>query len=373
MGKKLIIFCLVLWCVSTFAQYLKPGAIMQIGISYDKTLHFIYSTSIKYFDVGDSNKVAVDKPEDVNNVIRLKSQERNFSGTTNLSVVTSDGVFHSYMLRYEDKPKFSYIREGKTYVEPQKIDVCSENSTHLIYPSKIKYIDFGDNTISVERAGKVDNIIRVQAVDSNFPETNVSVITEDGTFYTLNVDYSKSPGSFSYVIADSSKLNNQKDIAIFNDVEINEVDQNAISNDILKSKRNIYNLAARKGSVNFSVWNVYVMNNTLLMHLQLHNKSSINYDIDFIKYYITDRKTMKKTASQEIVLEPIFQKGFSSIVENKTKMDWIVAFDKFTIPEDRQFVIEIQEKNGGRHFKFNVPAADILDAKIFQKGMINNN
>lgn len=346
---------------------------MPVGISYDKTLHFIYLTSIKYFDVGDSNKVAVDKPEDVSNVIRLKSQERNFNGSTNLSVVTSDGVFHSYMLHYEDSPKYSYIREGKKYVEPQKITVCGENSTHLIYPGRIKYIDFGDNTINVERAGNVDNIIRVQAMSPNFPETNVSVITDDGTFYTLNVDYSSSPESFSYVITDSSHISKQKDLALFNDVEINEVEQNVISKNILKSKRYIYNLAARKDNVNFSVWNVYVRNNTLFLHLQLHNKSSINYDIDFIKYYITDRKTMKKTASQETVLEPVFQNGFSPIVENKRRMDWVVAFDKFTIPEDRQFVIEIQEKNGGRHFKFNVPASDILDAKTLPEGIVNNN
>lgn len=370
MEKRLIIFCLSLLCIGTFAQRLQPGTITPVGISYDKTLHLIYASSIKYFDVGDSTKVAVDKPEDVNNVIRIKSQERNFGGTTNLSVVTSDGVFHSYMLSYEDNPKYSYIRDGNTYIEPQKITVCCENSTHLIYPDKIKYIDFGDNTVSVERAGNVDNIIKVQAMTSDFPETNVSVITEDGSFYTLNVDYSKVPESFSYLIADSSCVNKKRNIAIFNDVEINEVDQNVISNNIIKSKRSIYNLAARKGNVNLSVWNVYVRNNTLFIHLQIKNKSSINYDIDFIKYYITDRKTMKKTASQETVLEPVFQNGFSSLIGNKSKMDWVVAFDKFTIPEDRQFVIEIQEKNGGRHFKFNVPASNILDAKVLPHNMI---
>ena len=112
-----------------------------------------------------------------------RHRNANFSGNTNLSVVTSDGVFHSYTLYYQEKPEKSYIREGSKYVAPRKIAVCKNNSTHLIFPGKIKYIDFGDNTISVEKPEQVDNIIRMQAVEEKFPETNVSVITEDITLY----------------------------------------------------------------------------------------------------------------------------------------------------------------------------------------------
>ena len=39
-----------------------------------------------------------------------------------------------------------------------------------------------------------ENIIRVKATVRNFPnETNMSVITEDGSFYTLNVKYAAEP------------------------------------------------------------------------------------------------------------------------------------------------------------------------------------
>ena len=82
---------------------------------------------------------------------------------------------------------------------------------------------------------------------------------------------------------------------------------------------------------------------------------------------------MKKTAIQETVIEPLFQNSYSQDVKSKSKMDWVVAFEKFTIPEDRQFIIEIQEKNGGRHFKFVVPASDILDAKILPGNILYNN
>ena len=76
---------------------------------------------------------------------------------------------------------------------------------------------------------------------------------------------------------------------------------------------------------------------------------------------------------QETVIDPLFQNGYSPAVKSKSKMDWVVAFEKFTIPEDRQFVIEIQEKNGGRHFKFVVPPSDILEARILPGNILYNN
>lgn len=367
MGKELmkikVFLSLTMMLVSlpTSAQTLKAGAAKDVGISYDKTLHLIYPTSIRYFDIGNDAKVAVDKPEDVKNVLRIKAQERAFDGKTNLSVVTADGEFHSYLLHYEANPPYSYIREGGNYVQPEKIEICEDNSTHLIFPGKIKYVDFGDNTISVLKTENVDNIIRLQAEKKYFPETNVSVITADNNFYTLNVGFSDLPKAYSYVIGDTTTQKN--DVAIFNDVEMNENEQNKIGRRIINSKRHIYNLATKRENVSLAIWNVYVYQNTLFVKLELHNKSSINYDIDFVKYYITDKKLMKKTAMQETVIDPLFQNGYSTTVMSKSKMDWVVAFEKFTIPEDRQFVIEIQEKKGGRHFKFNIPASNILEAR----------
>ena len=378
MGKRIIhrgiiCFILLLSHIIVVAQTIQAKKAIDVGISYDKTLHFIFSTSIRYFDVGNSDKVAVDKPDNVKNVLRVKAQERNFIGNTNLSVVTADGAFHSYMLSYNDDPKYSYIREDNKYIQPQMIKVCNDKSTHLIFPDKIKYVDFGDNTIAVEKAEKVDNIIRIHAEeDKTFPETNVSVITDDDKFYTVDINYSKIPSCYSYVIADTvaNKLRSNE-VAIFNDVEINSKEQDKICSNILKSKRNIYNLAAKAGNVTLAVWNIYVNSNTLLMKLEMNNRSSINYDIDFIKFYITDRKLMKKTAVQETIIEPLFQNGYSDTVTGKSKMDWVVGFDKFTIPEGRKFVVEIQEKNGGRHFKFTVPASPVLDAVDLPKEIIN--
>ena len=40
-----------------------------------------------------------------------------------------------------------------------------------------------------------------------------------------------------------------------------------------------------------------------------------------------------------------------------------MAMNKFTIPDKKRLVIEIQEKNGGRHFLYKLKNKSLLDAE----------
>uniref|UniRef100_UPI00402583F2 DUF4138 domain-containing protein n=1 Tax=Phocaeicola vulgatus TaxID=821 RepID=UPI00402583F2 len=55
--------------------------------------------------------------------------------------------------------------------------------------------------------------------------------------------------------------------------------------------------------------------------------------------------------------------GFSSKSRNRL----ILGFDKFTIPDDKVFEIEIYERNGGRHIKLAVLNEYILSAEPLYK------
>lgn len=44
-----------------------------------------------------------------------------------------------------------------------------------------------------------------------------------------------------------------------------------------------------------------------------------------------------------------------------TAKKYVIAFDKFTIPDDKFFRIEINEKNGGRHVLFDLENGDIVN------------
>jgi len=75
-----------------------------LEVSFDKTVHIIFPSAVKYIDLGSANLIA-GKAGDAENVIRVKSAVRGFETETNFSVICDDGSFFSFNVRYADEPE----------------------------------------------------------------------------------------------------------------------------------------------------------------------------------------------------------------------------------------------------------------------------
>ena len=69
-----------------------------LDVTFDKTVHLIFPSQIRYVDLGSSSIIA-GKAEDADNVLRVKAAVRDFETETNLSVICEDGSFCSTMRR----------------------------------------------------------------------------------------------------------------------------------------------------------------------------------------------------------------------------------------------------------------------------------
>lgn len=137
----LLIILLFVWVVRVFAQdskgdlfegLTKPitnDRVIQsygVEVTYLKTVHIIFPSSIKYVDLGSSDLVA-GKAGSIENVLRIKASVRGFKQETNFSVITNDGVFYSFNARYVDEPaKLNIEMKDFISVEPDKPDNSME-------------------------------------------------------------------------------------------------------------------------------------------------------------------------------------------------------------------------------------------------------
>ena len=79
-------------------------------------------------------------------------------------------------------------------IPPHGLEVTYGKTVHILFPSEVRYVDLGSPDLIAGKADGAENVIRVKATARNFPgETNMSVITEDGSFYTFNVKYADEP------------------------------------------------------------------------------------------------------------------------------------------------------------------------------------
>jgi len=358
---RLIILLVYIFLVSPVFSQIKKIDQTPVYVNWDKTTHLIFPTTIKYFN-SVNDFIVCDNPESAENILSVKANSQSLQRSSSLSVATSDGKFYSFDVFYTDSLKqTNLVLENKSNIRPDVINVNVFNNTHLIFPYPIKYIDFGNGEfIEALPADELQNVLRISAHDKFDKQTNVSVYTEDKKFYTFDISYNENERSYSFNVGDHT---DKPQMAILNEEELTDKRKEEILNKIKRRGRNIYNLGINKNKIDFSIQNIFIDANKIIFRFVINNKSNVKYDIDYIKFFIQDKKTTKKTAIQEVELIPIFIDAFSYTIDGKKESKISVCLEKFTIPDNKQLYIEINEKNGGRHIVYKLNNSDIIDAE----------
>lgn len=88
-------------------------------------------------------------------------------------------------------------------IPPHALEVCFEKTTHIIFPAEVIYVDLGNENLVAGLADGAKNVLRVKSAFKSFKtETNLSVITDDGSYYTFNVRFAKEPLLLSIEMTD---------------------------------------------------------------------------------------------------------------------------------------------------------------------------
>lgn len=256
-------------------------------------------------------------------------------------------------------------------IPPYGLEVTFDKTVHIIFPAPIKYVDLGSNNIIAGKAGTSENVLRVKAAIRQFEtETNMAVITEEGSYYTFNIKYANEPEKLNIEMKDFmhdgeavNRPNNSmeiylKELGSESPRTVYLVNQSVYKN----NKRIVKHIGSKRFGIQYLLKGIYSHNGLLYLHTQIKNSSNVPFDIDFIRFKIVDKKVMKQTSVQETVIYPLRAYNFiSQIGGNKTERT-VFTIDKITIPNDKQLVIELFEKNGGRNQSFIIENEDLLRA-----------
>ena len=261
-------------------------------------------------------------------------------------------------------------------VTPYGVEVTFAKTVHIIFPAAVRYVDLGSNHIIAGKADGAENVIRVKATTEGFPgETNFSVICEDGSFFSFNAKYAHEPEMLNIEMKDF--LENE-DTSDFSHTRMNiyfrELGNESpllvklIMQSIYKNNdREVRHLGSKRFGIQFLIKGIYTYNGMLYVHTQTKNSSNVPFDTDFIRFKITDKKVPKRTAIQETVLDAV--RSYNEVIEiaGKSTVRTVYALPKFTIPDDKLLVVELYEKNGGRHQTIRVENADIVNAEVIDE------
>ena len=257
-------------------------------------------------------------------------------------------------------------------IPPHGLEITYDKTVHVIFPAPVRYVDLGSPNLIAGKAAGAENVIRVKATTRHFrQETNMSVITEDGNFYTFNVKYADEPLLLNVEMCDfihDGESVNRPNNAM--EIYLTELDNESprLVRLIMKSvhendKRRIRHIGSKRFGVQFLLKGMYTHSDLLYFHTQVKNTSHVPFDVDFITFKIVDKKVVKRTAMQEQVIYPLRAYNYVTRVNGRDSECTVFALPKFTIPDDKKLVVEMFEKQGGRHQRFEVVNEDLVRAE----------
>ncbi len=256
------------------------------------------------------------------------------------------------------------------------LEVTYDKTVHLIFPSAISYIDLGSSNIIAGKAEGAENVVRVKAAIRDFKEeTNFSVITDEGSFYSFIVNYSAYPAKLNIEMKDfihDGKLVNRPNNSM--EIYLSELGsespltiQLAMEKIYKTNRKKVKHVKSNQFGIEFLLRGIFSQNGMLYLHTEIENATDIPFDIDFLVFKIVDKKVAKRTAIQETIIQPVRAYNHMTYVSGKTSECTVFAFEKFTIPDKKQLVVELFEKNGGRHQRFVIKNGDLVKSRTIGK------
>lgn len=115
MKRNLIYLTLIVAAIATTRGMANPAGEtpqeirpVRIEAGFAKTVHILFPSPVTYIDIGSTDIIA-GKAAGAENVVRVKAAVRNFAAETNLTVITEDGGFFTFDVRYAENPALSTV------------------------------------------------------------------------------------------------------------------------------------------------------------------------------------------------------------------------------------------------------------------------
>lgn len=272
--------------------------------------------------------------------------------------------------------------ETPAEIRPQRIEAGFTKTVHILFPSPVTYIDIGSIDIIAGKADGAENVVRVKAAVRNFAaETNLTVITEDGGFFTFDVHYSENPAVSTVNLTGQEPqtegvqkpdaAGDYQPSAFEGWVLLREVGREKpatikrMLSDIYRQNRtDVKGIRTKKYGIVVEVLGIYVFNDVIYMHTCISNDTNISFEVDSRRFIVADRKLTKRTAQQQTTLEILRVCNDPAVVRGHQRQRTVFALPKLTISDDKVLLLEIIEKNGARHQTVEIPAKELLEAKL---------
>ena len=193
-------------------------------------------------------------------------------------------------------------------------------------------------------------------------ESNLLIVNRNGSIFSYIVRYKEKLTKLNYFIPISSSIGNEKpkvrdSISSGTSEKSNDYRKyyfQKFCSYLLDRKQRIGKIKKRKQDIVLKVQNIVFDKSALYFVIQIENKSTLDYDLNFLKLSIETRQKGKRKSLQRLNQDPIYVQNLpSKIAENET-VRFVYVLPKFSLSDDRRAILELNEKDGERNIELKI-------------------
>lgn len=278
---------------------------------------------------------------------------------------------------------FLFISSGLAAQESRTIEVSYDRTTILIFPSDIPDPESVDAGVGVQAVISGGYRLKLASKKSTgFRNTSLYVELKSGHYYLFELVFNNDPEKLIHEISfeeakgtihrnDNSHLpTTASSDGYAGPPEVNnqDVSQDIINNTLTVIDRspNVTGIGVKHRKFVAWIESLYIKDNVVYLEMVLSNESNMDYEINFIKFTINNKKRgANKVAQQNPEVKPIYvYNGDIATIKKSSGITKVMVFDKLGLSEKQYLLIEIYEKLGSRNVTFKVDSDRIINAKL---------
>lgn len=254
-----------------------------------------------------------------------------------------------------------FSQVGLFPIEPQRVQVAFDKTVSLVFPGNIKSVDKGTRDLLVQKAKGVENILQIKAARTGFSPTNLTVVTTEA-FYSFSVSYSSEP-----VLALKVMNNGRVADALFTG-QVDEWETESTAVWISKICEPVRIKRESQYGIFLELTGVFISKDVLYYCIRVGNRTPIGYDIAGLRFFVRDKRKVRRGAIQETELIPVYVHGNTHKVEGNSENALVFALPKHTLPEKKYLTVDLSEtQNGGRELQLKLRYKTLTRAVPFTR------
>lgn len=246
------------------------------------------------------------------------------------------------------------------------LQLSNNKTTNIIFPYAVKSVDRSSVDVIAQVVQGFGNVLQLKANIPNFKQTDVTVITSDGKFYSFLVDYNADPKVLNLSFINNPPKKQQRNrgsIAIpgnrYNDALLDS------DGSLVQQTKSFLHKKTKQQRMKLRLAGIYLKDGLMWFKLQLGNQSQVGFGLDNIVFSVVDKKQAKRTARQEIQLQPVYLDKPDNI-NGKTSNELILAFKPVTIQNTKHLKIQISGQDNGRNLILLIKPEKLLRARMLK-------